>query len=132
MTDAELTLLVTRWCEEKPTESPKQGAIYPQNFWRFHEWLHRQQNVWVPTYNFAADLNACAKFEALVEERQVWRRYIEELWVLVSAGERYLKRWCQQKDNTDARVDAQHFAFATATPQQRCEALVAMVGGGDE
>ena len=123
-TDAERTLRITEWCEEKPTEPPREGAIYPQQFWRWVEWGPRLRgqppearihDVWIPRYDFARDLNAWPAVHALLVEREQCDDYLDALFKVMEV--RY-------SSNPMDYVKAAWLA----TPQDRSKALGAMIG----
>ncbi len=143
MTDTELTLAVTRWCEEKPTELPRlskplDGEVdvlryqtSKKGFWA-SAWVGPAEGVqpgWLPAYNFATDRNACALFEALVASKpwnptQEWSpraKYAACLTTAVIFG-----------SGRALLAGDREFLLATATARQRCKALAAMAGGDDE
>ena len=115
MTDAELNKRVARWC------GWHQLGAYT---WRCGD-IERADPP-----NFATDLNACAKFEALLEGWP-WQEYTESLWSGLSRSGKYSELWQRERQDSERLQDAIYFTFATAPPRARCEALVAMIGGAD-
>ena len=77
MTGLPSNVAISEWCEEKP--EPRRCTADPvqTEFW---QWLvvnstdgsptRERDGCWSPRYNFLDDLNACAKFEALLVEEQ--------------------------------------------------------------
>jgi hypothetical protein len=131
MTDAELTLRVTRWCERMPSEPPTwkpgdtlQYARSKLGFWGLG-FTGIEQVEWCPIYHFAEDLNAWPAVHALLEERNIAEKYEDALISVIeehNAGEDV---------SDEERHGISLFDGATAPPRARCKALVRMAGGPD-
>ena len=130
MPDTELPLRVTRWCEPEPT--PDEVArflasriVQLTEGWAF--WIVSQLGVALghprPRYNFATDRNACALFEALVEGREVWSQYVDDMLFVLGL---------RHEPGSVPITPFEAWALYRAPPRARCLALVAMVGGDDE
>jgi hypothetical protein len=142
MTDDQINLKLAEWCEPKPPpqtegDEPRDLVTYsPQGFWASGEDFDTGQPLpWVPRYDFPNSCDDCAKFEALLVEREgMWPKYTVELFMVLapldswsllksgsgSTGERWTQfctgeRWTQ-------------FCFATAAAHQRCQALLRVIG----
>lgn len=125
MTDDALTELVTRWCEPTPTpeEITRAFASQYRRVWDF--WVVSHLGVALdrprPRYDFANDLNACAKFEALLRERG-----LKSEWTLALEG---LVIDTLMDEPPINKPGEYIFDVATASARQRSEALVRMIGG---
>ena len=106
----EMDATIAEWIEPKP-DAPKHSG---DPVWmRIHSgWLWAPCDGWKP-YHFSADLNAMSRAEKVVNQRGLRGPYINELRKVI--------------DPNDPIVGP--FAFATATPAQRAEALVRMIRG---
>lgn len=135
MTDIELTEFVTRWCEEKPPVGKAEWNIVgagcsrdsPKGFWKLKRNAPGAEGrpKWVPAYDFATSRDACALFEALLEERNVAEKYEDALISVIeehNAGEDV---------SEEERQGISLFDGVTATAHDRCKALARMAGGGD-
>ena len=122
MTDAELTLCVTRWCEEEPSkkEAQEQYDIGAMPRWKF--WQATVANGYVlsinPRYDFATDLSAWPAVHELLVERGQADDYLDALFKVTKV--RYSSN---PMDYVKATL--------LATPQQRSEALARMIGASD-
>ena len=75
---------ITEWCEPKPPRTGERGQHSPLGFWVWIVGTGRVEfgkpgGYWDLRYDFLTDLNACAKFEALLNERGKWQEYMEAL-----------------------------------------------------
>ncbi len=112
---------VAAWCEEKPTKPPTDDPdISPQGFW-----CAAYEAKWYSRHDFATSRDACEKFEALVEERErMWPKYTTELFMILAP----LDSWYLLTTGSGSTSERwTEFRFATATSQQRCQALLLMV-----
>ncbi len=151
MTDNELTLFATEWCEKEPanetelvakcsdeqcgyvfslhtnvvcpecfrTKWERVPVISPGGFWCWSE----AECKWIPTHDFATDFSACALFEALVEGREVWSQYVDDMLFVLGL---------RHEPGSVPITPFEAWALYRAPPRARCLALVAMVGGDDE
>ncbi len=132
MTDTELTLRVTEWCEpleSSPEPVPGWQTIGPTTFrvWHSPRKFWRWDTIgkcWLPAFDFATDRNACALFEALVEERGKWLVYQQHLEDVAYESRRELT----EHNTAPSWVVG---AMIRAPAKQRCLALVRLVGGED-
>ena len=133
MTDTELTLFATEWCEKEPPtgrdewDAATAGCSMKseKKFWKLRRMGPGTPGPprWEPAYNFATDLNACALFEALVEGREVWSQYVDDMLFVLGL---------RHEPGSVPITPFEAWALYRAPPRARCKALIAMAGGDDE
>ena len=132
MPDADINVQVATWCEEKPGADYFQAdvikhQISEHGFWAVG-WAEpldegSLEAVWLPAHDFATDLNACALFEALVEERGKWEQYVDDMLFVLGL---------RHEPGSVPITPFEAWALYRSPAQARCKALVAMAGGDDE
>ena len=118
MSDERINELISEWLEPRPTE-PLETAISPKVVWYWNDDdCMSSKSEWSCLRNFCLSLDDCAVFEAEVERQNCPYGYTRQLtWVLnADPHQRYNLAW----------------RAVTATPLQRCEALLRMLGKWEE